>query len=118
MVVTASLGTWSAGLVFDVASHAGTSAAALATGSAWLIAIGTVVGLPAPVIGYLDLWGVPTGGAAIRTGLRDDSIERLLKRAPVDGRLEGASSTFRSQSWAACSVAEDQSERCGWCTSV
>lgn len=51
LLVTVPLGTWSASLVFDVASHAGTCAAALTVGSAWLIAIGTVVAPPAAVIG-------------------------------------------------------------------
>jgi uncharacterized membrane protein len=69
MLVTVPLGTWTASLVFDVASHLGGPAAALATGSAWLIGIGLVAALAAAVAGYLDLRMVPTSSTAMRIGL-------------------------------------------------
>jgi uncharacterized membrane protein len=69
ILVTVPIGSWVAALVFDIASRFVTGPGFLAEGSLWLIAIGVVGALAAAMIGFLDLFAIPTGTPAFRTGL-------------------------------------------------
>src|SRR5438309_5758197 len=69
ILVTIPIGAWVCSLVFDIGSHLAAEARPLALGSLWLIAIGIVGALVAAMIGFLDLFAIPTGTAAFRTGL-------------------------------------------------
>ena len=69
ILVTVPIGSWVASLVFDVASRLGTQPAVFATGSRWLIGLGIVGALAAAMFGLLDLFVIPTGTRAFRTGL-------------------------------------------------
>lgn len=69
ILVTVPIGAWVASLVFDVASRIVEQPGFLAQGSEWLIAIGVLGALAAAMVGFLDLFGIPTGTPAFRTGL-------------------------------------------------
>ncbi|GEL17820.1 DUF2231 domain-containing protein [Pseudonocardia asaccharolytica] len=69
MLVTVPIGAWVASLVFDVASYLVGDPAFLVKGSLWLIAVGVLGALAAALVGFLDLFAVPTGTPAHRTAL-------------------------------------------------
>jgi uncharacterized membrane protein len=69
ILVTVPIGAWVCSLVFDLGSHATDQARVLAVGSQWLIAIGLIGALAAAMVGFLDLFAIPTGTPAFRTGL-------------------------------------------------
>jgi uncharacterized membrane protein len=69
ILVTVPIGAWVASLVFDLASRLGTQPAVAATGSRWLIGLGILGALAAAMFGLLDLFAIPTGTRAFRTGL-------------------------------------------------
>jgi uncharacterized membrane protein len=69
ILVTVPIGTWVASLVFDLASRLASQPEAFATGSRWLVGIGIVGALAAAMFGLLDLFAIPTGTRAFRTGL-------------------------------------------------
>jgi uncharacterized membrane protein len=69
ILVTVPIGAWVASLVFDVASRLSAQPAVFATGSTWLIGLGVVGALAAAMFGLLDLFAIPTGTRAFRTGL-------------------------------------------------
>lgn len=69
LLVTVPIGAWVASLVFDVGSHLAPHPGTLADGSLWLIAIGVIGALAAAMVGFLDLFAIPTGTRAFRTGL-------------------------------------------------
>lgn len=69
ILVTVPIGAWVASLVFDLASRIVDQPGFLAQGSEWLIAIGVLGALAAAMVGFLDLFGIPTGTPAFRTGL-------------------------------------------------
>lgn len=69
ILVTVPIGAWVASLVFDIASRLVNGPGFLAEGSLWLIAIGVLGALAAAMIGFLDLFAIPTGTPAFRTGL-------------------------------------------------
>ncbi|MEV4317073.1 DUF2231 domain-containing protein [Actinocrispum sp. NPDC049592] len=69
ILVTVPIGAWVSGLVFDLASQWVPDPAFLARGSVWLTGIGVVGALAAAMIGFLDLFTIPTGTPAFRTGL-------------------------------------------------
>lgn len=68
ILVTVPIGAWISSLVFDLASRYVDDAAAFASGSRWLIAIGVLGALAAAVFGFLDLMAIPTRTPARRTG--------------------------------------------------
>jgi hypothetical protein len=70
ILVTVPIGAWTAGLVFDIASHVTTGNGFLAQGSLWLIAVGIACALAAACAGFLDLFAIPMGTTAFRTALR------------------------------------------------
>ena len=69
IMVTVPIGSWVASLVFDVASRVADQPAVFATGSYWLIGLGVLGALVAALFGFLDLFAIPTGTRAFRTGL-------------------------------------------------
>jgi uncharacterized membrane protein len=69
ILVTVPIGAWVSSLVFDIASRIVDRPGFLAHGSAWLIAIGVLGALAAACVGFLDLFAIPTGTSAFRTGL-------------------------------------------------
>src|SRR3954447_9317256 len=69
ILVTVPIGAWVSSLVFDIASQVVDHPGFLNQGSEWLIAIGVLGALAAAMIGLLDLFAIPTGTSAFRTGL-------------------------------------------------
>ncbi|MFX0573284.1 DUF2231 domain-containing protein [Nocardia nepalensis] len=69
ILVTVPIGAWVASVVFDIASHVVDDPQFLARGSEWLIALGVLGALAAAAVGFLDLFAIPTGTSAFRTGL-------------------------------------------------
>jgi uncharacterized membrane protein len=81
ILVTVPIGSWVASLVFDIASRFTAQPAFLTEGSRWLIAIGVVGAVLAAAVGFLDLFAIPTGTRAFRTGL----VHMSLNLAVVAG---------------------------------
>ncbi|MFF9281208.1 DUF2231 domain-containing protein [Streptomyces griseosporeus] len=69
ILVTVPIGAWVASLAFDIASHVVDDPAFLTQGSEWLIAVGVIGALLAAMVGFLDLFAIPSGTRAFRTGL-------------------------------------------------
>lgn len=69
ILVTVPIGAWVSSLVFDISSRIVNRPGFLAHGSAWLIAIGVLGALAAACVGFLDLFAIPSGTPAFRTGL-------------------------------------------------
>jgi uncharacterized membrane protein len=67
--VTIPIGAWVSSLVLDIASHIVGRPDVLAQASQWLIAIGVIGALLAAMFGLLDLFAIPRGTPAFRTGL-------------------------------------------------
>jgi uncharacterized membrane protein len=74
ILVTVPIGAWVSSLVFDIASRIVDSPGFLAQGSVWLIAIGGLGALAAALVGFLDLFAIPTGTTAFRTALLHMSL--------------------------------------------
>ncbi|MGH3978825.1 MAG: DUF2231 domain-containing protein [Pseudonocardiaceae bacterium] len=69
ILVTVPIGAWVASVVFDIGSHVVGDPGFLVQGSLWLIGLGVVGALIAALVGFLDLFAIPTGTPAFRTGL-------------------------------------------------
>jgi uncharacterized membrane protein len=69
VLVTVPIGAWVASLVFDLASRFSDEPVVFAKGAWWLICVGLVGALVAAMLGFLDLFAIPTGTRAFRTGL-------------------------------------------------
>jgi uncharacterized membrane protein len=67
ILVTIPIGAWVCAFVFDIASRF-TQPQQFSTGAMWLIGIGVLGGLAAASIGALDLFAIPPGTPAKRTG--------------------------------------------------
>jgi uncharacterized membrane protein len=78
ILVTVPIGAWVASSVFDIASHMVEDPAFLARGAVWLIALGVLGALAAAAIGLLDLFAIPTGTTAFRTGLVHMSLNLVV----------------------------------------
>lgn len=87
ILVTVPIGAWVCGVVFDVASRIVADPGFLAKGSVWLIAIGVVGALAAALVGTLDLFAIPTGTPAFRTGLVHMSLNLVITAAYVGNFL-------------------------------
>lgn len=83
ILVTVPIGAWVAALVFDIASHIVDRPGFLTQGSEWLIALGVLGALAAAMAGFLDLFGIPTGTPAFRTGLLHMSLNLCVTGAYV-----------------------------------
>jgi len=68
-LVSLPIGAWVASFVFDLASRFVGQPAFLSQGSRWLIVIGILGAVVAATAGALDLFAIPTGTSAFRTGL-------------------------------------------------
>jgi uncharacterized membrane protein len=73
-MVALPIGAWAASLTFDVASRFVDDPAFLVDGSRWLIAFGVVTALAAATVGFLDLFGIPSGTRAYSIALLHMSI--------------------------------------------
>ncbi|HEV2784109.1 MAG TPA: DUF2231 domain-containing protein [Actinophytocola sp.] len=83
ILVTVPIGAWVSSLVFDIASRVVDNPGFLNQGSVWLIAIGVVGALAAALVGFLDLFAIPGGTAAFRTGLVHMSLNLTVTAAYV-----------------------------------
>ncbi|MGW4339496.1 DUF2231 domain-containing protein [Rhodococcus koreensis] len=81
IVVTVPIGAWVSSLVFDIASHLVDDPAVLTAGAVWLIAIGVIGAVAAALFGLLDLFAIPTGSRAFRTGLIHMSLNLVVTAA-------------------------------------
>ncbi len=81
ILVTVPIGAWVASLVFDIASHIAGDPAFLVRGSTWLIAVGVIGALAAAMVGFLDLFAIPPGTRAFRTGLVHMTLNLIVTAA-------------------------------------
>jgi uncharacterized membrane protein len=83
ILVTVPIGAWVSALVFDIASHIVDRPAPLTYGAEWLIAIGVLGALTAALIGFLDLFAIPTGTRAFGTALIHMSVNFAVTGAYI-----------------------------------
>ena len=83
ILVTVPIGAWVCALVFDIASHVVDRPGFLSQGAEWLIAIGALGALAAAMVGFLDLFAIPTGTPSFRTGLLHMSLNLTVTAAYV-----------------------------------
>jgi len=76
--VTVPIGAWVASLVFDLASRLDDQPVSFAAGSRWLIGLGVLGALAAAMFGFLDLFAIPTGTRAFRTGLTHMTLNLVV----------------------------------------
>ena len=69
ILVTVPIGAWVSSLVFDLASHGVSDPTFLTKGSVWLSALRELGALAAAMVGFLDLFAIPTATRAHRTAL-------------------------------------------------
>ena len=84
-LVAVPIGAWIASLVFDLASYVVKDAGFLAEGSRWLIGLGVLGALAAAMIGFLDLFAIPTGTRAFRSALVHMSLNLAATTAYAIG---------------------------------
>ncbi|GAB3144119.1 DUF2231 domain-containing protein [Microbispora hainanensis] len=87
MLVAVPIGAWVASMVFDLASRFAPDPGFLAEGSKWLIAIGVLGALAAAMAGFLDLFAIPAGTPAFRTGLLHMGLNLVITAAYAAGFL-------------------------------
>lgn len=78
MLVTVPIGAWVASLAFDVATRSADDPDVFGQGAYWLVLLGIVGALAAAVVGFLDLFAIPTGTRAFRTGLIHMSLNLVV----------------------------------------
>ena len=81
ILVTVPIGAWVSSLVFDVASRIVDDPGFLDQGSSWLLVIGIAGALAAAMVGFLDLFAIPTGTPAFRTALIHMSLNLTVAAA-------------------------------------
>jgi uncharacterized membrane protein len=69
VLVTVPIGAWVASFVFDLASRFSGEPVVFGKGAYWLIGLGLLGAAAAAMLGFLDLFAIPTGTRAFRTGL-------------------------------------------------
>ena len=74
ILVTVPIGAWVASFVFDLASRVSGEPGVFAKGAFWLIGLGLAGAAAAAMLGFLDLFAIPTGTRAFRTGLLHMSL--------------------------------------------
>ncbi|MEU0847240.1 DUF2231 domain-containing protein [Streptomyces flaveolus] len=87
MLVTVPIGAWAGSVVFDIASHLVGDPEFLSRGAMWLIAVGVIGALGAAMVGFLDLFAIPTGTRAFRVGLVHMTLNLLVTAAYVGNFL-------------------------------
>jgi uncharacterized membrane protein len=83
IAVTVPIGAWLCSLVFDIASHIDERPDFLTRGSEWLIAIGIAGALAAAMLGFLDLFAIPSGTRAFRIALWHMSLNLTVTAAYI-----------------------------------
>ncbi|QTJ70242.1 DUF2231 domain-containing protein (plasmid) [Rhodococcus sp. ZPP] len=83
ILVTVPIGAWVSSLVFDIGSRVVDTPGFLTQGSVWLIGIGVLGAVAAAMIGFLDLFAIPTGTPAFRTGLIHMSLNLAVTAAYI-----------------------------------
>ena len=78
VLVTIPIGAWVASFGFDIATRVADEADVFAKGAFWLIALGVLGALLAALAGFLDLFAIPTGTTAFRTGLLHMSLNLVV----------------------------------------
>ena len=78
ILVTVPIGTWVASFVFDLTSRLSDEPTVFAKGACWLIGLGLVGAAAAAMVGFLDLFAIPTGTRAFRTGLLHMSLNLVV----------------------------------------
>lgn len=81
LLVTVPIGAWVASVVFDIASHLVREPEFLVQGARWLIAVGVLGALAAACAGFLDLFAIPPGTRAFRTGLTHMTLNLAVTAA-------------------------------------
>ena len=69
VLVTVPIGAWVASFVFDLASRLSDEPVVFAKGAWWLVCLGLAGAVAAAMLGFLDLFAIPSGTRAFRTGL-------------------------------------------------
>ncbi|WP_147942610.1 DUF2231 domain-containing protein [Microbispora sp. CSR-4] len=87
MLVAVPIGAWVASMVFDLTSRFAPDPGFLAEGSTWLIAIGVLGAVAAAMAGFLDLFAIPAGTPAFRTGLLHMGLNLVITAAYAAGFL-------------------------------
>jgi uncharacterized membrane protein len=87
ILVTVPIGAWISSLVFDIASHGVNDPMFLTKGSLWLVGIGIIGALAAAMVGFLDLFAIPSGTRAHRTALLHMSLNLTITAAYVGNFL-------------------------------
>jgi uncharacterized membrane protein len=94
ILVTVPIGAWVASFVFDLASRLSDEPTVFAKGAFWLIGLGLLGAAAAALVGFLDLFAIPTGTRAFRTGLLHMSLNLIVAALYIGafllrrGRLE------------------------------
>jgi uncharacterized membrane protein len=78
VLVTVPIGAWVASFVFDLASRWSGEPLVFAKGAYWLVGLGVVGALAAAAFGFLDLFAIPTGTRAFRTGLLHMTVNLVV----------------------------------------
>jgi uncharacterized membrane protein len=78
ILVTVPIGAWVASFVFDLASRLSGEPVVFAKGAFWLIGLGLAGAAAAAMLGFLDLFAIPTGTRAFRTGLLHMSLNLVV----------------------------------------
>jgi uncharacterized membrane protein len=78
ILVTVPIGAWVASFVFDLASRLSDEPTVFAKGAFWLIGLGLLGAAAAALVGFLDLFAIPTGTRAFRTGLLHTSLNLIV----------------------------------------
>jgi uncharacterized membrane protein len=78
ILVTVPIGVWVASFVFDLASRLSDEPTVFAKGAFWLIGLGLLGAAAAALLGFLDLFAIPTGTRAFRTGLLHMSLNLIV----------------------------------------
>jgi uncharacterized membrane protein len=81
ILVTVPIGAWVTSLVFDIASQVVSRPGFLTQGSEWLVAVGVIGALLAAMVGFLDLFAIPTRTPAFRTALVHMTLNLLVTAA-------------------------------------
>ena len=79
------IGAWVASFVFDIASRLSGEPSVFAKGAFWLIGLGLLGAAAAALLGFLDLFAIPTGTRAFRTGLLHLSLNLAVVALYVVG---------------------------------
>ena len=87
ILVTVPIGAWVSSLVFDLASRLSGEPVVFAKGAFWLIGLGLVGAAAAAMLGFLDLFAIPTGTRAFRTGLLHMTLNLIVVLLYLGGKL-------------------------------